>query len=581
MANKLKQGLGRAIEKAKGLIQPPERQLSNFNVDEKVVRQLLGINGTRHCDVHVERIPIGTIEGDIYSKQIPLSETEVAAEDGKTLYGMGSFQKVILGVCLFRMIEDGAGIEKNVHEVLKTAWDDDVFDTLNRVLEAQKKEESWTKPDGWSASLHYLLLNLGSMPSMQTHLFAPDGTFLISDASFKALLKSLPHEHTRTGKWEYSNWNSMFVALIIETISGKSLETALREIVLVHFGMKETVLNETDFNNKLKLGQVAKAHIDGLKTRCRSIERTKYLSSSMSLATGGGFTCTKDMAALFRKILTEYNEDREKSKWNRLFNKPFSVGKEFSPTICGLEILIDSGTIGSQSFDQDGVAPSKKIKPYHLGRPRESKRKEKNKETVITKAGTVKGYSCHYYILRRWSMFIIVLTDSSGIFNASNHIGQYILQQALDLIPSCNIVKHSAKICKRRTEALLKHLSKTSPLTGDELREFDGVFEQEISQEQIIIQSSGGTDGAVYIKGSIKSEGCQSGKLQLTRISENQLQFLPPKDFAPDAYIGWLSFTLEIRRNDHGEVNGLCVQSTYSGQCIDELYKRKTMTTET
>ncbi|KAF2097345.1 hypothetical protein NA57DRAFT_57937 [Rhizodiscina lignyota] len=547
------------------------------SIDRDVIEEMLKTTGQRNAVCYAEMVDY---EGNRTSNDGLPNEPLVAGPspngtiDENTLFGIGSVQKTIIATALGFIVEEPTTLARlkddkapKIQDIMKgeETWSEPAFLILNQ-LRGIRGKQTLEIPSRISPSLKELLVHVRAFSANQRYLFGPEGTIFMSDEVFERIMRDLGDKAGDTLGYNssYSNWNYVVAGMIVqETMGTKTLSEALKILVLDELKMSCTVLDLDGFNTK-KTG-IAEAFIDTVELGCHRVDRPRYFQDTTELSVGGGYSCVEDLAKLLafltRKFLME--------DWKEFF-RLHGVGTDtfdYTSTTIGNYGLLDSPVMGMQSFDRTEQAP------YLLGK------EEKGSHYVISKAGAVKGYSCHYYIEPNEGIFVIVLTNSSGIIDMSNHIGQYMLQQMLKLKPRVDFVEKVRQIYASRRQFLIdsRNTEPRSDHNGfnlEELSRLAGVYEHRLSQQRIIIDMKN-HEAEVYVDGQSPKHPKRTQELRMAWIREDTFSVYPVSgECTIDGYgAAWFGLEFEVQKTQ-GQISALLARSTSSAGTRDDVYHR-------
>jgi CubicO group peptidase (beta-lactamase class C family) len=544
--------------------------------DEEEIKEAQRATGAPGVVVHAELV------GD-YASLSPLTRayniscsTKTKDVSESTLFGYGSFQKTIIAVAMYWIIEEGVGIKeqgRKVKELMKDAWEKPVFAVVNELLEI-RGYSIIPPPSAKSPTIKQTLQHESALAPNQRYLWGPEGSFLMGDDLFKEVVTGLiDREYGNKGSHSrYSSWNTILAAFIVTLACGSSLAAALRTTVLDRYKMTNTILSFEEFESgEHDIAEAFTTTFDN--SECRRIPSPQHFSDTAELAVGGGYSCVEDIAKLLREILV-LSIDPE-SRMNELLYS-FTVKTEdgkYRSTICGLYAPLDSSMTGSQSFDHPWQKEVYKLE-----------RSESERVKAISKAGAVKGYSCHYYLIPTFRTFTIVMTNSSGILDPSNHISQCLIQQVLNLQPRVKNIGKKIRLIqemkRKDLEPFFGNQSIGERLSSDDLVEYIGTFIHAESKQKIVIQRSQDGRIEVFIQGSVepkkqtknlvimrKPDITKKGDVILSLFSESE-------DSSIDEYDSWRGLELKVVRRG-SEVVSLEVVRAAPYTPSDDVYMRE------
>jgi hypothetical protein len=203
---------------------------------------------------------------------------------------------------------------------------------------------------------------------------------------------------------------------------------------------------------------------------------------------------------------------------------------------------------------------------------------------VITKAGAAKGYSCHYFLVPDRRMFIIILTDASGIIDASSQVGQYILQEVLQTDSKIDVARQVEKLRRKRMKELQKSLLNPDTVSKfglSEIRAIEGTYQHRVTNQTILINSHPNKEELnVYLEAGSAAGGKRSAPLRLVKDVDSVnidsvLRIVPRKrqDYGPDTYVTWWGISFRKKMSD-SKVSALLASSVDSDQTHPISYER-------
>jgi hypothetical protein len=517
------------------------------------------------------------------------------ASKGMLLFGIGSLIKLLINVCLYRMIEHGSEILEKVEKgnldiefsaeishILEEAWGKEAFSVLDALRAARRPKNGNKSPEeddiaisterqaetqnlSTSDSIEYpnadfLLKNIlrhNGFASMYEHMLAPNSDLLMSIEEYEKCIGPLTNFHKASQReWKYSNYNHILACLIIREASNRSLADTLKLVVLDEFAMDNTFLHIEEFEKMLKQNaqSVAKPHVLGISGICYGLDPNEYppcFVDDASLAVLGGYSCTRDFGRLFRVLLSGiWNKN---SKWAAFWrSEGRNSSGDWGSHFAGISCHTNSTAIEFQALDPTRSI-SDEVKTFSLGKPKFNPEKIK----VAVKGGAVKGYNCHYFLIPFLRTFIIVFTNGSGIIDASNYIGQYILKQILQTEDKIDFMIEPSRICLQRKAVLqvsMLNPDKRSAFDETQLQGFAGTYRNETTTQTITI-TAGSVNGDLEIVIQSGLRSTRKGTLRLIKISDSIMRIAPrrERDYGPDTYVWW-SFNLEFKYEANNQI---------------------------
>lgn len=445
------------------------------------------------CSYHVSRRGRILKSGTIYC-----SDARQDNSADTTLYGMGSLIKILIVLCLWRMIHETDQLrERSPYKYL--GWDKSVSTIINSLWNANR-EESVDDARLPRMTLRELLCHFNALPAMQPQLFAPDETFLMSEERLINLLRSGSLGNMRSTGYAYSNLNFIIAAYIIKLVTRKSLKDSLEEIVLMPYQMNNTFLCcREDESQQHLIDQKAKLAVPlfaASKNRVIEIDKRYSLRDLTELATCGGFTCAEDIANLLKKIdRINLEEQFIELDLLKFFSEISPQKGGFGSSMLGLQSELNSDALISQSPEREFGGPGKQR--YRLPKSSLLRRMRRGKLIACAKAGSILGYSSHYLFVPEERVIIVVLTNASGAADPSIHIGQYLLQQTFGLKNLINFAAEAGQIrgnilSYKAQEGL--EWKRFEPVQGQERQSLCGTYIHNITGHSIVI---GETDDGI------------------------------------------------------------------------------------
>jgi len=269
----------------------------------------------------------------------------------------------------------------------------------------------------------------------------------------------------------------------------------------------------------------------------------RYLSDVVEVAALGARSSGEDLAKLNREFLkgAEGQPDCEFEKETIAdFFLPYSKLQDGQAVALGGSFsALDSEIPGTESPNRALLARDQ-FSPYKLG-----KRRDGSHCNAYHKAGSIDGFSTSTYLLLKDRAFVIVLGNSSGPLDVTDHIARYIIQEVVQLSPRVDIINKAIEeghVCSERLQSLEREdlgLSKFS----DNVEDLFGTYQHVRYLQQITITR----EGTVTIHGRTKT----SSPMKLVRISPNVVRILPgTSGFAIERWSVWraLEFTVNTSK---------------------------------
>lgn len=317
-------------------------------------------------------------------------------DDGGTriLYSVASFTKVLLNVAYYRIISS------RKYDALGMSWERSACDLFN-VLR-RRRGKSLILRFSRDPSVLELLLHRNGFAPMNEHLFAPDGTFMMSSDEFLDTAPRITEDYykgQKQGFTEYSNANHIFAALVLEEVTELPLHKVMQQEVFTPLQMLHTAIDKETLQRLQDAGcVVATGHriFGDMKTRS-PIGKRMYLDDTTEAASLGAYGCTEDLAKLIREFLSALDDDSPvftKSDTTFFFGPKVEHDDRASVSLAGLRCVLNSPIPGCESTNRY-LSPLGQHRTYQLGTSRQGRQINFN-----YKAGSTLGFACSVYMLR-------------------------------------------------------------------------------------------------------------------------------------------------------------------------------------
>jgi CubicO group peptidase (beta-lactamase class C family) len=397
------------------------------------IRSILQNAHVAQADIHVEHFQHTQHHGTLHSNDVDHREDN-ADNEGTAIYAIGSLTKLLIAVILSIIVDRLSISDKSEDKLYRRLRRSgrDPWETKFTILFNEFSEQKMA-PLPRDPTLRHVLIHFNSLPPMNFILLAPDGTSLMSAKEFIEVAPRLAraaHDTQGDNYIEYSNGNYILIGLLINAIAPQyTLQELMTIYIFEPLGMTHTYMNSTD------LGDVrhARPHVVSTSGIRELLDTPSYSVRAIVSPAMAAWSCIRDLAVLLREFLQIPSGDGSlltRDSLRRLL-KPDGILDETDPessrqTPCGIHTALSSLMPGSKSINRL-IAPTKVCSTYRLGL------RKKAEVYAYYMAGAVNGYaSCLYFIPTR-KIFVIVLTNTSGFTDASDHISRYILQDILDL----------------------------------------------------------------------------------------------------------------------------------------------------
>jgi CubicO group peptidase (beta-lactamase class C family) len=469
------------------------------------------------------------------------SVDEDAASD---IYAIGSLTKILINVAWFRIIDQLSSEARFIH--LRGAWERSACDLFNEHRE--KRGKSTMRRLVGNPELRQLLVHVNGIAPMDRYLLAPDGSFIMSEEEFIEVAPRITEDCYKAnssdrGWFDYSNANHIFAGMILEAVTGQDIGVLMRELVFDWLDMKSTFMDERSLYLPHVRASIATGYrVSADRTR-RSAAASRYLSDVVEVASLGARSCKGDLAKLYRAFLKGAQGAQgslfQQQHISDFFKPDVKPEQGGATTLGGLYGALDSQIPGFESLNRI-VTPAAYFPPYTLG-----KRPDRSRCHAYYKAGTVDGFCSSAYLLLNDRAFVVVLANSSGPVDATDHLSRYILQEALNLSPAVNIISVAIEKSYIPSEHLQEYerLDEESPEWSDEIGDVAGRYKHCRYLQQLTVAPN----GTVRVHGASKS----SHPLKMVR-KEDKVRILPGSDgstsaFGIDRWDAWKSLQFQVR----------------------------------
>lgn len=514
-------------------------------VDIKKIGKLLRDLNGHSCAFYAEIHNNGKTTFDQGAIEL-LANDEQKTIDINTLFAYGSFQKTLFINLALDKIMTGQlvnNVEKRM--CVMNAWDRPALTVLNELRRADG-DGPLSVPTKPTPTILEVLTHIDAFFYDHKHLFGPDGAVLMCEKTLAELLRQADEaeQPRQRGCYHYSNFNHIIAAMIVCRATDMSLSDALQELVLKNeqgvLGLKKTIISE----QMLKDNEypIAEPYVITQNGTFQATRRD-YFRDDLELAVGGGYSCVRDIAKLLRFYM-EALSSKDTVITDRLLSSEVNLkiaGVDCQSSLTGLRIPLNSRAVTSESIEG-----AFQRSYYDLGK------KHGENVDAILKAGTVRGYSSHYFILPRARLFLVVMTNSSGVVDPSLHISLYVLKELLNIRSSADIQAQAPQILvTQRSIATSRTASLSLALDFDasEVTELEASYiDSRISMRMDIVILSGTNKLGVRLANYLSPSKCTS-VMRLVKIAEGTLAVVPePAETAIDLYVTWPDFVLRFEK---------------------------------
>lgn len=541
-----------------------------------VFRQILRITGVAQADIHIEKVKATAQHQTIHENEEDDHENS-GDHDGTNIYAIGSLTKVLVAL-LMSVIVDKLSFSdepedepyRRLQNLGRDPWDISFTTLFNTFSDTEMSLLPKTP------SLRQVLLHYNSIPPMNWALLAPEGTSLMSADEFlnaAPRLTEFAHNPTDLNYNEYSNGNYILIGLLIKAIAPQkdTLEVLMKRHIFQPLGMTRT------FMNRSELGDIpcAQPHAISATGQRELIDTPRYLADTIMTPAMGAYSCTRDIAILLRNL--QNSIDRGESIFPRdlvmSLIKPEGLLDRTAKdaySLCGISTALDRSIPGSKSINR--LITSTIYSAYRLGLRFSGT--DWGSVGAYYQAGAVNGYASCFYFMPKHGTFVIVLTNTSGFIDASDHISRFILQEIFDLKhtpsyrallpPQLRLPDSRAKVDipemasggADESRNILREwaiVDNREDMRGASPLQLDGTYHNHLTGLSIIIKRRGDRT-IVNIMGAADT----SRDIGLHRTGDLTFRLYPLNEarFTIDRYdpYGWreLAFNMIAEKDDHG-----------------------------
>lgn len=458
-------------------------------------------------------------------------ETSIHELGSNTIYAIASYTKILINVAYYRLISQGRYRNQGL------SWGKSACDLLNELRRAKGK--TLVRRFARDPTFIELLHHRNSFAPMNRFLLAPDETFLMSQDEFLEFAPLITEDYFKGEKqgWgEYSNANHIFAAIILEELTKQNLHEIMQEVVFDPFQMTHTVMDRESLDRLEAAGAIiANGHrVLGDMRRCVALPNQRYLADTVEVASLGARSSTGDLAKLIREFLKALDDSSSQFQERDtlyFFGPKGRMHEVGLPALGGWFCDVDSTSPGSESLNRRLVPPNG-FPPYRLG-----KRPNGSSCPVYYKAGSIDGFTSSIYVSLKRRLFVIVLANSTGPVDVTDHISRYILQAVLNLLPEVDI------LCRATAEGLqaservqdFERIDADVSAWSDVTERFVGTYRHTKYGQELEVT----TEGNVILHGRCKGRSKASSPMT-ARVAGDTMRIFPGSDgFGIDRWTVW------------------------------------------
>ncbi|CAO2657369.1 Nn.00g034950.m01.CDS01 [Neocucurbitaria sp. VM-36] len=516
---------------------------------EKDIQEILNI-----CNTNMASISIRSLRGSANGVQTEhqlrtmLRSTEArrtytVSSDGEEIFHIASLTKVLVAVAVVIAVEVKANevVPDNPYSKFKDIQNEPLTKLYNRYGPAT------TGGLPGNPTIYNLIVHNKGLFSANHRLLAPDGTPLMTlgdvlEDLIRPISHSTAHIDSNESWTRYSNTNYSVIAMTIEALWGRSLDTFMNETLFEPLRMRSTSIGFPLDRAREINGWVVDADDTAYE-----IARPRYQASGAEAGSLGAYSTARDLDTFYKFLLESFH--------GREIIKGFDIdvvcqclqmeNKETDLilyTPCGLYATLDSSIIGSMSSNRLQF-PKKSFSTYPvLSGPQEED------IAAFHMAGSAIGCSCATAFLpsvTKENFAVVVLTNTSGPVDSADHLLrlilrkivqlQYpksisrILQRPKDIIDMVKQAKIQTSQMWEQTMQMDEERRNKAPQVS---RDIIGVFEGEGFSQRLNIFK--GDDGKTYITVGGRSTSHTSKAFELIWLDESSFKMCVPSHLSID-----------------------------------------------
>jgi CubicO group peptidase (beta-lactamase class C family) len=457
-----------------------------------------------------------------------------------SIYAIASLTKILINVAYHILISQGR------YKAQGLSWNTSACDLLSEARHANGKTR--IRRLRRDPTILQLLLHRNGFAPMNRVMFAPDGTFILSEEEFLAIALQVTEDYVKGGKrdWTaYSNANHIFAGIILEEITRKRLPELMEEVVFNPLKMTHTAMDKSKLGALEKSGAIIAEgyRISGDMRQCIPLQQWNYLTDTVEVASLGARSCTEDLAKLIREFLMAMDNLSNKFQGREaleFFGPKVDSHDGCQAALGGLYFALDSTFPGGESLNRV-LMPLDELSPNSLG-----KRRSGSPCHVYYKAGSIEGFTSCMYVSLYHRAFVIVLANSTGPMDVTDHIARYILQEVFSLSPRIDVVGDAIEERGRASRGVqyFEHEDTVISAWPDNIGAFVGTYKHVKYGQELEIT----VEGDVILRGREKSSTPMKA-----RASGKMLRIFPGKGgFGIERWSVWADHDFE-RQKRHGK----------------------------
>lgn len=474
-----------------------------------------------------------------------IDKDQVDEAAGQTVFGIGSLVKHLIILAYLILEKSGSLSRITLHTRTREAYNS----VLTEPHEARITQFS-RDPTIAQSAVHYT-----SFAPANRFLFSPDGEFLPTDDELIESLAEITEnwmEHARkketdggVPKVAYSNLSHVVIALVLVKATKKGIAEVLQDVLFTPLRMTRTTLSRrrleelnAEPNHNVAQGFRLSADLEHLF----AVPDHDYMASTVAQATVGAWSCTDDLAKLYKEILKGYrgHSDLFSREITEAFLAPRleSDQDDVSMTFAGYMCDSRSPNLGCDSLNKELGGTGK-----HKDKLQERLRRRFGEvEYLHYKGGTVDGFTSTVYLCVSEEVFAIVLSNSTGPLDFSEPAARCVVQEILlgsvpsHLVPGTQSHLKAAALKWRQLELENKEQGDWS---GD-LRVFSGMYVDSVTGRALEI---------AYDRATFRAKDRILFQVKVAARGNHVRLFPSSQGVFVDRVTFWRDLTFELRKD--------------------------------
>lgn len=411
-------------------------------MDSKVlddILEILKVSKTDSCSLVLMKVGANAkTTYQSYQVQEDGKPKAVENDTGTLIYPIASVTKLLIAIALHLIIDIYSKSGRPEHKRYKSLdrWDLRYVEIMNACSSPKVLEPLKGNP-----TVEQLLLHKNGLPDLNRFLFSPDDTTIISEEGFMQLaaLSEATLDSETSNSVEYSSANYVLIGILIERISEMSLGEFIKTQILQPLKMEHTYVSLEDLKTAPTPSMVSPYIIDREGRRVKGRSRT-LLSNVVEIAALGIYSCTSDLAILYRALFPNSPDDPT----HGILNKA-SIDHLFGYNSAGLERIMSQdglakwaaagmvtktagkNLLGSRSAIYLALTDDT-ASNFALGTTPDDE-----DFNVHYQAGLVSTFSCSAYVVYHTGHIVVVMSNTLGHGDAADYISRLLLQKSLGL----------------------------------------------------------------------------------------------------------------------------------------------------